>query len=112
MEAPVVPPGYTTVTDDTGRLSFAVDPTWIGRLVDASADLQHVRFRLDGRLITEHPRVWARGVTITDPHHVRIAKSLREAFLHPRSRPAEQEALVRDLADYDRAFGLTGEGLA
>ena len=94
------------------RNDYSVDPTWIGRLVDACADLQHVRVRLDGRLIAEHPRVWARGVTITDPHHVTIAKSLREAFLQPRSRPADQDLLVRDLADYDRAFGLNGEGVA
>jgi hypothetical protein len=26
--APIAPAGFTTVTDDTGRLSFAADPTW------------------------------------------------------------------------------------
>jgi hypothetical protein len=92
---------------------YSVDPAVIGRLVEASADLQHVRVRLDGRLVAEHARVWARGQTVTDPTHVATAKLLREQFRQsgtPRALPTRDDAdqhLVRDLADYDRAFGIT-----
>lgn len=86
---------------------YSVDPAAIGRLVDVTADLERVRVRLGGRLITEHDRVWARGSTITDPAHVATAKLLREQFQTPRAISLDDE-LTRDLADYDRAFGLTG----
>ena len=86
---------------------YSVDPTAIGPLVDVTADLERVRVRLQGRVITEHARVWARGSTITDPAHVATAKLLREQFQHPRAI-ADNDDLTRDLADYDRAFGLTG----
>lgn len=45
-------------------------------------------------------------MTITDPGHVAAAKVLREQFGQPRPAPDQHEELVRDLADYDRAFGL------
>jgi hypothetical protein len=60
--------------------------------------------------------VWARGLTITDPAHLATAKRLRQQFRQPQVQPVDvaQEGLVRDLADYDRAFGLvedlTGDG--
>lgn len=84
---------------------YSVDPTWIGRMVDTHADLDQDQVRLDGRLITEHPRVWARGLTITDTAHVTTAARLRQEFQQPRTQAAD-EGLVRDLADYDRTFGL------
>jgi transposase len=86
---------------------YSVDPTAIGRLVDVTADLQRVRVRLGARVITEHARVWARGSTITDAAHVATAGLLREQFQRPRVITIDDE-LTRDLADYDRAFGLTG----
>ena len=86
---------------------YSVDPTAIGRLVDVTVDLERVRVRLEGRVITEHARVWARGSTITDAAHVVTAGLLREQFQHPRAITIDDE-LTRDLADYDRAFGLTG----
>ncbi|WP_196831139.1 IS21 family transposase [Frigoribacterium sp. CG_9.8] len=86
---------------------YSVDPTAIGRLVDVTADLERVRVRLGGRVITEHARVWARGSTITDAAHVATARRLREQFQSPRAITIDDE-LTRDLADYDRAFGLTG----
>ena len=84
---------------------YSVDPTWIGRMVEARADLDRVQVHLQGRLIAEHPRVWARGLTITDPAHVTTAARLRQQVQHPHPHPVE-EGLVRDLSDYDRAFGL------
>lgn len=86
---------------------YSVDPRAVGRLVDVSADLDRVRVRADGRLIAEHARVWARGMTITDPAHLETAKALREQFQTPRPVAAGDD-LVRDLADYDRAFGIGG----
>jgi hypothetical protein len=94
---------------------YSVDPAVIGRFVDVTADLSRVEVRHEGRLVAAHDRVWARGVTITDPAHVAAAKVLREHYQQPRPAPDPYEELVRDLtrdlADYDRAFGLI-EGLS
>jgi hypothetical protein len=87
---------------------YSVEPAAIGRMVDVSADLDRVRVRLDGRLMADHARVWARGLTVTDDLHRKSARALRERFREPRAGNADD--LVRDLADYDRAFGLTGGG--
>lgn len=85
---------------------YSVDPAAIGRIVDITADLDRVRVRLDGRVVADHARVWARGSTITDPAHVEAAKRLRQQFQAPRTPPIDD--LSRDLADYDRAFGIEG----
>jgi hypothetical protein len=85
---------------------YSVDPTMIGRIVDVTADLQQVRVHAEGRLVTEHDRVWARGGTLTDPCHVETAARLRKQFQQPRT-VAGPDDLTRDLGDYDRAFGLT-----
>jgi hypothetical protein len=85
---------------------YSVDPHLIGRIVDVAADLHKVKVRLDGRVVTEHDRVWARGSTITDPEHLQRSALLRKQFQRPRAIAATDD-LARDLADYDRAFGLT-----
>ena len=85
---------------------YSVDPAAIGRFVDVIADLDRVRVRLEDRLVADHARVWARGSTITDPAHLEAAKRLRQQFQTPR--PAPVDDLARDLADYDRAFGIEG----
>jgi transposase len=85
---------------------YSVDPSAIGRMVEVSADLDRVRVRLEARMIADHVRVWARGVTVTDQAHVATAAILREQHRQPRTACAGDD-LVRDLADYDRAFGLT-----
>jgi transposase len=90
---------------------YSVDPAVIGRFVDVTADLSRVEVRHEGRLVAAHDRVWARGMTITDPVHVAAAKVLREQFQRPRPAPDPHEELVRDLADYDRAFGLIDSAL-
>jgi transposase len=82
---------------------YSVDPTAIGRTVTVTADLHRVQVRLDGRIVADHARVWARHMTVTDPAHVVTAHQLREQFARRRTRDDE---LTRDLADYDRAFGL------
>lgn len=90
---------------------YSVEPSVIGRFVDVHADLTRVEVRHEGRLVAVHDRVWARGMTITDPGHVAAAKVLREQFQRPRPAADPDDGLVRDLADYDRAFGLIGGGL-
>jgi transposase len=84
---------------------YSVHPRAIGARVDVSADLDVVRVRHGGQLVAEHPRRWARGMTVTDPAHVTAAAALRHAYQHPSTRP-EVTDLVRDLADYDKAFGI------
>src|SRR3954452_1882166 len=87
---------------------YSVDPAVIGRFVEVTADLAHVEVRLEGRLVARHARSWARGMTVTDPAHVAAAKQLREQYLHPAlPTPPVDDGLARDLAEYDRAFGLT-----
>jgi Mu transposase, C-terminal domain len=88
---------------------YCVDPRTIGRFVDVTADLERVRVRCDGRIVADHARVWARGMTITDPAHVEIAAKLRRQFQQPHAAAAADGDLVRDLTDYDRAFGLVGD---
>jgi hypothetical protein len=87
---------------------YSVDPSVIGRLVEVSGDLDRVRVRLDGRVVADHRRVWARGQVVTDPIHVQTAAVLRKQFQQPRPAPGDDRdsGLARDLADYDRAFGL------
>ena len=85
---------------------YSVHPAAIGRMVDVIASLELVSVRLEGRVIAEHPRSWGNALTITDPDHVIAAAVLREAFQHPVARPAETEVVLRDLADYDTAFGV------
>ncbi len=83
---------------------YSVDPAAIGRQVTVTADLERVRVRLDGRVVADHARVWARQMTVTDPAHVATAQQLREQLWRPG--PVDGDPLLRDLADYDRAFGL------
>ena len=66
---------------------YSVDPAVIGRFVDVTADLARVEVRHEGRLVAAHDRVWARGMTITDPAHVAAAKVLREQYQQPRPAP-------------------------
>jgi transposase len=90
---------------------YSVDPTVIGRFVEVAADLARVEVRHESRLVAAHDRIWARGMTITDPAHLAAAKVLREQFQMPRPAVDVHDGLGRDLADYDRAFGLIDGGL-
>jgi len=85
---------------------YSVDPVAIGRMVEVIADLDQVRVHLDGRLVAQHTRSWGTALTITDPDHVATAARLREAFGTPRPVTGAGEVVVRDLADYDTAFGV------
>jgi hypothetical protein len=88
---------------------YSVDPSAIGRQIDVTADLDRVKARLQGWVIADHARVWARSATVTDSAHVETARRLRQRFQQPRTVAAPDD-LARDLSDYDRAFGVTIEG--
>jgi len=86
---------------------YSVDPTAIRAMVDVTADLDRVRVKAGGRIVADHARVWGSGQTITDPVHVQAAARLRSAFQKPATVAGRDEAgLLRDLSDYDRAFGI------
>lgn len=85
---------------------YSIDPIGIGRMVEVRADLHVVTARLDGVLIASHPRAWGSALTITDPAHVESAARLRQAFQNPPPPDPADAGLVRDLADYDVAFGV------
>lgn len=92
---------------------YSVNPQAIGRFVEVHADLETVRITFEGRDAGTHQRSWGRGQTITDPAHVQAAKVQRTAFQNAAAAPEESglDAELRDLADYDRAFGVVfGDG--
>jgi transposase len=88
---------------------YSVHPCAIGQRVEVIADLDTVRIHRGGALVGEHARCWARQQTITDPGHRRAADVMRQAY---QSRDASgrgdavTEVQERDLASYDRFFGL------
>lgn len=80
---------------------YSVHPSAIGGRVDVTADLATVRVRHGGRLVAEHERRWARGMTVTDQAHVQAAAVLRRAFHGRDPIPVNDPALamMRDLTD-------------
>jgi hypothetical protein len=84
---------------------YSVDPNAIGQLVEVSTTLTQVTVARSGRLLAAHDRCWAVRQTLTDPAHVAAAAVLRQQF-QAGPTPAGGDQLVRDLADYDRAFGV------
>ena len=108
---PVVPTVDTVTSVRLGRdyyvrvagNDYSVDPSAIGQLVDVRTTVTHVTVSRPGRLLADHARCWATRQTLTDPTHVQTAAALRHQFQHP---PAAGDQLVRDLADYDHAFGV------
>jgi transposase len=90
---------------------YSVNPQAIGRFVEVRADLETVRISFEGRDAGTHRRSWGRGQTITDRAHVEVAKVQRTAFQNAAAAPEESglDAELRDLADYDRAFGVVFE---
>lgn len=85
---------------------YSVHPSVIGRMVDVVAGLETVQVHLEGRVVADHQRSWGNALTITDPDHVAAAGALRDAFQAPRALPSLTDVVLRDLADYDTAFGV------
>ena len=69
---------------------YSVDPTAIGRQVTVTADLERVRVRLDGRVVADHARVWARAHDRHRPrpcrHRPAAARAVRPATARRRRR--------------------------
>ena len=66
---------------------------------------------VDGRLVANHQRVWARHTHGHRPRPRRDTPPGCAASSNTRTVPASDDDLARDLGDYDRAFGLTGEAI-
>ncbi len=90
---------------------YSVDPVFVGRGVEVTADLDTVRITVDGRDAGTHQRCWARQQTITDPQHHRAARELAARAGTPPTPPVPGGVLVeqRSLDAYDKAVGLTEE---
>jgi len=89
---------------------YSVHPAVIGRRIEVIADLDRVRAFCEGRVVADHPRVWARHQTLTDPDHLEAAKVLRRTrvgALRPVREPETELAVeIRALSDYDTALGI------
>jgi hypothetical protein len=85
---------------------YSVDPAAIGQLVEVTTTLDQVTVSRAGRLLAAHDRCWAARQTLTEPAHVQAAAALRRQFQAGPPPPVAGDQLVRDLSDYDRAFGV------
>jgi transposase len=121
LPLPPVPPGtgwessLRLPRDHYVRLDsndYSVHPSVVGRRIMVRADLDRVQVWCDGALVADHPRVWAKHQTISDPDHLRDARLLRRGRIDLIRPPAQAEAEVevRALADYDTAFGVAADG--
>jgi transposase len=91
---------------------YSVHPSAIGQRVEVIADLDMVCIRRGGVLVGEHARCWARQQTITELEHRRAADVMRQAYQDRSASgrgPAVAEVQQRDLACYDRLFGLADD---
>lgn len=95
---------------------YSVHPGVIGRLVDITATLEQVRVSCDGVIVADHPRSWARHITVTDPTHVTAAAGLRRHYRQQGATAASGRARthrdgllvpIRSLPDYDDLYGVT-----
>ncbi len=89
---------------------YSVHPAVIGRRIEVLADLDRVRAFCEGKVVADHPRVWARHQTLTDPDHLEAAKVLRRTrvgALRPVREPETELAVeIRALSDSDTALGI------
>ena len=94
---------------------YSVNPRAIGRFVDWIATPALVAVTCAEQIVATHERVWASGMTVTDPEHRAIARALRTEFAATRDRarrdtrshPDGHVVALRALPDYDALFGVT-----
>ena len=91
---------------------YSVHPSVVGRRVDVSADATTVQVSCDGKPVARHDRCLARHQSITDPAHRRAADELRAVHRLASVTPIATPVQARDLADYDRMFGLDSQEVA
>jgi len=82
------------------RNDYSVDPALVGRRVEVRVSQAEVTAAVldTGELAARHARVFAGGLTFTDPAHQAALQGLRGA----RRRPREPDVEMRPLARYDR----------
>lgn len=85
------------------RSDYSLDPRLVGHRIEIRADQRHVTaIELDtGRLGCRHERVFAGGITVTDPAHQKLLDQQRSER-HTRHHPASPQVEIRRLATYDR----------
>jgi transposase len=90
---------------------YSVHPSVVGRRIMVRADLDRVQVWCDGALVADHPRLWAKHQTISDPDHLRAARLQRRGRIDLIRPPAQAEVQERALTDYDAALGVpTADG--
>ncbi|MFE2611931.1 IS21 family transposase [Streptomyces mirabilis] len=115
---PTAPPRWWQTSVRIGRdhfirldtCDYSVDPAAIGRIVRIEADTETVRAHLDGRLVAEHARCWARHQTLTNPDHAEAATAMRRQYRQGGAIAAAVEVAPPDLPAYDRVFHLIEGG--
>ena len=93
---------------------YSVNPRAIGRFVEWIATPALVAVTCAEQIVATHKRVWASGMTVTDPEHRSIARALRTEFAATRDRarrdtrshPDGHVVALRALPDYDALFGV------
>jgi transposase len=91
---------------------YSVNPAAIGRFVDWIATPALVAVTCAEQIVATHQRVWASGVTVTDPEHRAIARALRTEFATARARRPTRShtdghvVALRALPDYDALYGV------
>jgi hypothetical protein len=83
---------------------YSVNPRFVGRRIEVRVTLDEVIATCDGTDVARHRRCLAKHQTLLQPEHSRALRAMR----------AEQQVAAafadvveeRDLADYDRAFGV------
>jgi transposase len=87
---------------------YSVHPAVVGQRIEVVADLARVRVFSGGRVVAEHPRVWARHQSVTDPVHLAAAKALRRERIAVVRPEPQAEVEIRRLGDYDEVLGTEG----
>ena len=88
---------------------YSVHPSAVGRRVEIRADLDQVVVTCGTAEAARHARCWAAHQTITDPAHAAAAADLRRARQVAAVPATGTVVEQRNLADYDRLFGLASE---
>jgi len=85
---------------------YSVHPAAIGRRIHIRMDADTVTVTCGRDTVARHDRVLAKHVTVTDPVHDAARRARAAQPRLPLHGPGEPDVAVRDLADYDRAFGV------
>ncbi len=89
------------------RNDYSLDPRMVGRRVEIRATQSQITAtELDtGRRACRHERVFAGGLTFTDPAHQAALEQMRGGRLGRRPRPKNTEVQIRSLDRYDQLIG-------